>query len=161
MTDFSADTAIPSEQTVSQDAYGERIRMIFGASIVQVIRCAALFSLADHAERGRITAEEFSAAEGLDPDAAGRVLRACTGFGLFSMSDDAGYAGTALLRTLRSNTSHSLRDLALIQGGPGHWVPWGRLDDALRTGRAQTEATLGQSLRDYYARRSGAPAGGI
>nr|WP_246543920.1 methyltransferase [Ancylobacter dichloromethanicus] len=75
------------------------------------------------------------------------------------MLDDTGYAGTELLRTLQSNNPHSLRDLALIQGGPGHWAPWGRLDDALRTGRTQTEATLGQSLWDYYASDAGRAEG--
>lgn len=159
MTNFSEDETIPSERNMNQDAFGEMIRMIFGASIVQVIRCAALFSLADHAERGRITAGAFSVAEGLDPDAAERFLRACTAFGLLSMLDDTGYAGTELLRTLQSNNPHSLRDLALIQGGPGHWAPWGRLDDALRTGRTQTEATLGQSLWDYYASDAGRAEG--
>jgi hypothetical protein len=159
MANPPTDAVTSSEQNVNADAYGDMIRMIFGASIVQVIRCAALFSLADHAERGRITARNFSVAEGLDPDAAERFLRACTAFGLLSMSDDAGYAGTALLRTLRSDTPHSLRDLALIQGGPGHWAPWGRLDDALRTGCTQTEATLGQSLWDYYASDAGRAEG--
>jgi SAM-dependent methyltransferase len=34
---------------------------------------------------------------------------------------------------------------------PGHWLPWGRLADAVRHGVRQTPATLGRELFEFYA----------
>src|SRR5690606_990344 len=46
----------------------------------------------------------------------------------------------------------SLRGFALSQPATGHWLPWGRFIDALRTGKLQTVETLGSGLFDYYGR---------
>jgi hypothetical protein len=149
-----ASTSQPSAMG-PEDPHTRMITMICGASIIQVVRCAALFSLADHADGADITARGFAEAEKLDPDTSARFLRACAAFGLLVANEDGSYGSTPLLATLHSEGTHSLRDLAIVQGGPGHWLPWGRLDDALRTGQQQAEATLGSKLWDYYASEPG------
>jgi hypothetical protein len=159
MTQISDESTPKSGIPTPEDPYARMIGMIFGASIVQLVRCAALFSLADHADRGDITARHFAEAEKLDPDTSARFLRACAAFGLLTANDDESYSSTPLLATLHSKGAHSLRDLAVIQGGPGHWLPWGRLDEAVRTGRTQAEATLGCNLWDYYDSAPGAIEG--
>src|SRR5215467_4605311 len=44
-----------------------------------------------------------------------------------------------------------MRDVAIALTEPGHWLPWGRLSDAIRTGRHQTPEVLGADLFQYYA----------
>ena len=45
----------------------------------------------------------------------------------------------------------SVRDSAIALTSPGHWLPWGRLSEAVRTGRRQTVETLGAELFEYYS----------
>ena len=44
-----------------------------------------------------------------------------------------------------------MRDSAIALTAPGHWLPWGRLREAVRTGRRQTPETLGAELFQYYS----------
>ena len=62
---------------------------------------------------------------------------------------------TALGQSLRSDVPGSVRNAAIALTSPGHWLPWGRLSEAIRTGRRQTRETLGGELFEYY---SGNPA---
>src|SRR4029077_9987238 len=48
-------------------------------------------------------------------------------------------------------------DSAISLTSPGHWLPWGRLSVAVRTGRRPTAETLGAEAFEYY---SGQPAEG-
>jgi hypothetical protein len=125
------------------------IQMITGYWVTQIIHGAASFSLADHLEREPMTAHDFANAEGLDRDASVRFLRACVAPGLVK-SDGTRFFTTELLDTLRQENPQSLRGFALSQPAPGHWLPWGRFVDALRTGERQTIATLGTEIFDYY-----------
>jgi hypothetical protein len=34
---------------------------------------------------------------------------------------------------------------------PGHWLPWGRLSESVRTGQPMTSEALGMELFDWYA----------
>jgi SAM-dependent methyltransferase len=52
---------------------------------------------------------------------------------------------------LRSNVPGSMRDIAVAITAPGHWLSWGRLAEAVRSGKRQTQATLGRELFQYYA----------
>jgi SAM-dependent methyltransferase len=63
-----------------------------------------------------------------------------------------------LLRTLRKDDPESLRGFALSQAAPGHWLPWGRFVDALRTGERQTFAALGAEVFDYFSATPGEAA---
>src|SRR5260370_36278895 len=44
-----------------------------------------------------------------------------------------------------------MRDIAVAVTAPGHWLSWGRLAEAIRSGKRQTQATLGRELFQYYA----------
>jgi O-methyltransferase len=49
--------------------------------------------------------------------------------------------------------------MAIVQAGHGHWAPWGRLDEVIRTGRPQTKVALGASVWAYFAPPAGAREG--
>jgi hypothetical protein len=44
-----------------------------------------------------------------------------------------------------------MRDVAIALTAPAHWLPWGRLIDAIRQGESQMRSTLGRELFQYYA----------
>jgi hypothetical protein len=124
-------------------------------SFAALLHCAASIRLADHLADGAHTASHIASAENLDIDATERFLRGCVSFGLVDAAD-GGYRTTPLLDTLRSDDPRSLRDAALAQLGYAHWVGWGRLAEAVRTGQPQLKPVRGQEIFDYFATEEGA-----
>jgi O-methyltransferase domain/Dimerisation domain len=124
--------------------------MLSGSWVAQVLRAAAIFSIAEHMAEGLTTAAEIAVAESTDPDATRRFLRTCASLGLLTSADGEHYQGTALLDTLRRDAPDSLWGWARMQGEPGCWLPWGRFPDAVRTGEPQVITTLGMTTFDYY-----------
>jgi hypothetical protein len=118
------------------------MQMITGYWVTQVVHAAAAFSIADHLASAPATAKEIALAEGADPDATFRLLRACTSLGLLSYDGSSRFTSTPLLNTLRKDSPRTLRGLAL---------PWGRFAEVVKTGRNQTFPALGAEFFDYLA----------
>src|SRR5205807_9815106 len=68
-----------------------------------------------------------------------------------SLHDALPISLTPLGETLRSNTPGTLRDFVIAETAPGHWLPWGRLVDAVKRGSSISKETLGVDPWDYYA----------
>lgn len=133
--------------------------MLYGFSISQIVHCATKFSFAEHLANGPATAEAIAQAEGLNAEATNRLLRASTTFGLTTYDRSSGFSATPLLMTLHRDAPGSLRNLALILAGHGHWSPWGNLSEAIKTGTSQAQATLGTNLWEYYRKPEGIEEG--
>jgi len=132
--------------------YAQMFQMIVGFGISQIVHSAAIFSLAEHLAQGPKTAVEIADAEALDADATFRLMRACASLGLMAYNEDSGFAATPLLRTLHKDDPNSLKGTALVQPASAHWLPWGRITDAIRSGKPQDEAALRCSAWDYFAK---------
>ncbi|GAB3972709.1 methyltransferase [Streptomyces sparsus] len=130
---------------------GRMLQMMTGYWVTQVVRTAAELNIADHLHGGGATPADVAAAESLDPASTFRFLRTCASLGLAASADGERFGSTALLDTLRTDAPGSLRDLALWGGAESHWLPWGRLVDAIRAGAPQTEAALGAPVFDWLA----------
>jgi hypothetical protein len=141
------DTAVPPSQQMFQIVTG------FWAS--QAVGVMAELAIADHLEAGAATAtEELARVTGTDAGALFRLLRACATLGVLKQDRDGRFSLTPLGQTLRSNVPGSMRDMAMAQAAPGHWLPWGRLGDAVRTGVRQTPAALGHEIFEHYAQNA-------
>ncbi|OBF20032.1 methyltransferase [Mycobacterium sp. ACS4331] len=128
--------------------------MVTGFWVTQIVCAAATFNLADHLTAGIDTPHAIAELEAIDPEATGRLFRACASLGLVTSSDGVHFTGTPLLNTLLKGDPKSLRGMALAQAAPGHWLPWGRFSEAVRSGDRQTKAALGvHTVFDYYATR--------
>lgn len=125
--------------------------MITGYWVTQIVHALAELSVADHLADGPLTAQELAGRAGSDPDATFRLLRTCASLGLTEADELRRFRSTPLLETLRANVSHSLRNIALVHGSPGHWMSWGRFPQAVRTGAPQTKAALGRDIWDHFA----------
>ncbi|GGN49369.1 SAM-dependent methyltransferase [Actinoplanes campanulatus] len=123
---------------------------IIGPWLAQAVRSAVDLSLAEHLADGPRSAAEIAAAEGADPQATARFLRACASIGLVAYAD-GGFAGTDLLAVLHRDAPMSLRDLAASQSSPCLWRTWARIPEAVRSGESQTTQALGMSFFDYLA----------
>src|SRR5260221_7041311 len=129
------------------------MQMLTGFFVTQIASAVATYSIADHLAKGPATAEKIATIEGIDSAATFRLLRACASLGLVTCDDGLTFSGTRLLRTLRTNVPGSLHSIAIAWSAPGHWLPWGRFLDAMRTGQPQTVPALGAAIFDYYAQK--------
>lgn len=132
--------------------YERMMAMLTGFWVTQIVRAAAVFNLADHLASGTDTAVAIASAETTDVDATRRLLRACATLGLVTSADGEHFAGTSLLSTLQKDEPNSLRGMVLSHTAPGHWLPWGLLPDAIRSGERQIKAAHGtETYFDYLA----------
>jgi SAM-dependent methyltransferase len=138
---------------MSADDTSRMMQMINGYWISQIVHAAATYSLADHLAKAPSTAEDIAKAEGTDPTATFRLMRACASLGLMTYDDESRFAATPLLDILRRGSPRSLRGYALAMPAPGHWLPWGRFVDAVKTGERQTIPALGMEIFDYLAQK--------
>jgi hypothetical protein len=78
-----------------------------------------------------------------------RLLRALASLGVFAESDGGLFEMTPLADLLRRDQPGSLRGTAMIYGDEAIWRAYGRLADAVETGKPAFEQVHGQSLYDY------------
>jgi phospholipid N-methyltransferase len=154
---LSVDPKAESPLSVDALAVRQMSDMIRAYRISQVVGTIAQLGIPDRLAGGSLTADELALLTGCHVGATNRFMRAASALGLVVVGPDARFILTALGQTLRSDVSGSARDSAIALTCPGHWLPWGRLSDTIRTGRRHTVETLGAELFEYY---SGNPAEG-
>jgi SAM-dependent methyltransferase len=126
-------------------------QMIKGYWVSQIVGTLAQLEIADHLAHGPLDCDVLADGIGCDPNATYRLLRASADVGLVAVMPDGRFYLTPLGELLRSNVPGSMRSPAIALTAPGHWLPWGRLAEAVRHGERQTVAALGHELFDYYA----------
>jgi SAM-dependent methyltransferase len=125
--------------------------MIRGYWVSQIVGTLAELKIPDHLANGALRHDELAKEIGCDSLATYRLLRASASVGVISAKSDGRFGLTVLGERLRSNVPGSMRDIAVAVTAPGHWLSWGRLAEAVRSGKRQTPATLGRELFQYYA----------
>jgi hypothetical protein len=118
--------------------------------VTQLMGTAARLGVADQLEPGPLQVNDLAAKVGAHPQALYRALRACTAVGVFTEQAGQTFANNTLSQTLRSNVPGSMRDFAIAQGAPGHWRPWERLTQVVKTGKSSASEALGCELWDWY-----------
>jgi hypothetical protein len=137
----------------------QMLKIMMGPWVAQIAAAIARFEVPDHLAEGPRAALELAQLAGAEPGAFDRLLRAAASVGILREVSPGLYAGTPLGDTLRSNVPGSVRDLVVAELAPGHWLPWGRLTEAVRTGQSQARATLGTDTWGYYAKNPEEGAG--
>jgi hypothetical protein len=126
--------------------------LITGSWRSQAVGVAAKLALADRLGDGPKTVAALAGETAVHEAALFRLMRALASFGVFAETSPRTFALTPLAGTLRSNVPGSMRDLAIAETAPGHWLPWGSLDEAVRTGVRTTPATLGCEIFEWYGK---------
>ncbi len=125
--------------------------LITGYWVSQAVGVVALLGVADQLGEGPRGSDELARAVGADPQALYRVLRLLASLGVFAEVAPDSFALTPLGDTLRSDAPGSVRNFAITETAPGHWLPWGRLHESVRSGRPMAREALGMELFDWYA----------
>ena len=134
--------------------------LITGYWISQAVGAVARLGVADRLAHGPRTCDELAWEVGADPQALYRVLRLLASIGVFVQAAPRSFELTALGETLRSDTPGSVRNFAITLTVPGHWQPWGRLDESIRTGQPMARAALGMELFELGKNRFSRPLTG-
>ena len=124
--------------------------LITGYWVSQAVGVVAQLGVADQLTDGPRESDELARAVGADPRALYRVLRLLASIGVFVEVDPGCFGLTPLGDTLRSDTPGSVRNFAITETAPGHWLPWGRLLESVRSGRPMAREALGMELFDWY-----------
>lgn len=135
--------AIPPAQQILQ--------MITGHWVAQLVATAARLGVADQIAKGVTHSDAIASAVGASPDALYRLLRAAATVGLFSEGAARHFGLTPLGELLREDVPGSFRHFAIAELDAAHWLPWGRLHEAVVSGRSQSVAALGKTPWAYYA----------
>jgi hypothetical protein len=125
--------------------------LITGYWASQAVGVVARLGVADHLADGPRRGDDLALAVGAEPQALYRVLRLLASLGIVVEVAPDSFGLTPLGETLRSDAPGSVRNFAITETAPGHWLPWGRLYDSVRSGQPMAEAALGMALFDWYA----------
>jgi SAM-dependent methyltransferase len=125
--------------------------MLVGNQIQQAIHVAARLGFAELLEAGPASAEDLAARTGADPDAAFRLLRALTGFGLFTQEGERCFGLAPAGALLSADHPHSIKPFALWSGGVSYRA-FGGLEETVRSGRPAFERIFGEEFFHYLGR---------
>ena len=126
------------------------MQLITGYWMSQAVGVAAHLGIADALADGPRTSDELGRSLGAHPNSVYRLMRLLSSIGVFGQQGDDRFTLNPLGETLLSEGPGSVRSFAITETAPGHWLPWGRLVDSVRTGEPMAHETLGMELFDWY-----------
>jgi O-methyltransferase domain/Dimerisation domain len=126
------------------------IGLVAGMWAAKATAVAANLGIPEQLAHGPKTAEEIARAIGVDASAVYRLMRAVMSVGVLTLEPEHRFALTPLGEALRSNVPGSMRSFLIAEMAPGHWLPWGNLEDAVRTGGPSAPKALGMDTWEYY-----------
>lgn len=133
------------------------LRIGLGFAAAQSLSVAAELGLADRLAAGPQTVEALATATRTDAGALRRVMRLLAAQGIFAEDESGRFAQTRLSDALRADAPGGPRDfLRMIGREP--FLAWGRLLDAVRTGRPSFELVFGAPRFDWLGRNPEAAA---
>ena len=153
----NASVASPADLTMPAGAEQEippsaaMMGLITGYWVSQAVGVVAQLGVADQLRDGARRSTELARDVRADPDALYRVLRLLASIGVFTEGPPDSFGLTPLGETLRTDAPDSVRNFAVTETAPGHWLPWGKLHESVRTGQPMAREALGMELFEWYA----------
>jgi hypothetical protein len=126
------------------------MQMITGHWVSQLVGALCRLGIPDALAEQPLTSAVIARKCGSHPDATFRIIRAATGLGLLNEIRPGTFQLTPLGDVLKSNTPGSLHDFSIAQTDHGHWMAWGHLFDAVKTGERAAPKALGKEIFEWY-----------
>jgi hypothetical protein len=124
--------------------------IIMGKITSAAVSALARLGVPDHLESGPKSAEELAELVHAKPDLLRRLMRATEGVGILAQTPDRKWAQTPMSDVLRTNSTKSLRDLAIFYGDEWHNRGFGSLDETIRTGELAMERLYGVPFFEFF-----------
>ena len=126
------------------------MQMITGHWVSQLVGSLCRLGIPDALTAQPLTSAVIAKKCSANPDATYRLLRAATGLRLLEEIRPDTFRLTPPGELLRSDTPASLRDFAMAETDHGHWMAWGLLSEAVKTGERAAPKALGKELFEWY-----------
>jgi hypothetical protein len=127
----------------------QMVQLLAGFQVSQALYAAAKLGIPDQLAAGPRTTDEIAERLQLDAAATRRLVRGLAAIGLF-VADGEAWSLTPLGHTLVTDTSGSMRDLALMWMET-HYAPFARLTDTVRTGTPAADLHYGEPFFGWLA----------
>lgn len=124
--------------------------LVTGMWAAQAASTCARLGIPDELAHGPKSADEVARKLSLDADATYRLMRGVAVAGVLRQLPDRHFALTPVGELLRKGTPGSMRSLLLAETAPGHWLPWGQLEHAVRSGKPVVSHVFGVDAWAYY-----------
>jgi hypothetical protein len=121
------------------------VQMIRGYWVSQVVGTVARLGIPDRLASGAMHFEELAEGIACKPESTYRLLRASASLSLVSWMAGDCFSLTPMEALLRSNVPRSTRDCAIALTAPAHWLPSGRLTEAVQVGERQRQRRSGEN----------------
>jgi hypothetical protein len=128
--------------------------LVTGMWAAKAAATAASLRIPDVLAQGPKTADEVAQAIGANPAAVYRLMRGIASVGVLAATPDGKFGLTPVGTALRSDVPGSMRAALVAEMAPGHWLPWGDLEQAIMTGGPSAPKALGMDVWDYYKKNS-------
>ncbi|MCA8912830.1 MAG: methyltransferase [Planctomycetes bacterium] len=130
------------------------MQALFGVMVTKCISAVASMDVADALKDGPLYYTDLAAVVGADQRALHRVMRMLVSVGIFDEPTPGSFGLNELSDLLRSDVHGSLRDMAVMITSESHWVPWGELENILRTGDSGPQHAFGKDLFSWFQDQS-------
>src|SRR5579862_7358431 len=140
----------PTTGAAQQPPQAVLMEMLFGMAVTKCLSAVAALGVPDALRDRPLDCTELAEAVSADQRALHRVMRMLSGLGIFAEKRPGVYSLTPVSNLLRSDVPHSLSDLAVMITSRSHWEPWGRLEDALRTGESGAKHAFGTDVFTWF-----------
>ncbi|RKH03834.1 SAM-dependent methyltransferase [Corallococcus praedator] len=128
------------------------MQYVTGYWITQILGTLVRLEVVEQLAGGPRSCDDVARVLGLEVPPLCRLLRGAVTAGMLVEAPPRTFALTPLGEALRKGMPGSMRGLALAMSSPGHWLPWGQLAEAVRTGKPRTHETLGTDLWGWLSR---------
>jgi hypothetical protein len=123
--------------------------IIRGYQLSQAVCVMAQLGIADLLVDQSRSADELAQATNTGGDSLKRLLYTLTSFGVLMVNESDKFSLTPLGSTLRSDTSNSLRYMAMTWCHPAVYNTWSNLIESIRTGNPMFKNTFGTDFYSY------------
>jgi hypothetical protein len=144
MSDSGEHLAPPPQQGIVLD-------VVFQLFRARTLGAFAQLGVADFLHESPLALPDLAIKLSVNPDRLYRLLRGVINAGFVEVDASERFELTALGRTLLSDGPGSMRFFLMAVMAPGHWLPWGKLDEAVTTGEPATVRAFGKDVWSYYS----------
>jgi hypothetical protein len=126
------------------------IQSLFGFMITKGVSAVTKHGVPDALKDGPLYYVDLAARTGTDQRALHRVMRMLSGIGMFAEPEPGKYANTPASELLRGDVPGSMRDIAIMVTSDSHWLPWGRLEETLKSGNSGSQHAFGVDIFTWF-----------
>lgn len=123
---------------------------LFGFMVTKAISAAAALNVPDALHGGPLYYTNLASVVGADQRALHRAMRMLSSAGVFAEVAPGTYANTPVSDLLRTEHPASMRDMAVMITSDSHWLPWGKLEEVLRTGESGPRHAFGVDVFTWF-----------